>query len=151
MSRLTENNRSLIITTITFLFMVLFLYAAFTKLADYQTFRGEIGKSPIIYNYANILAWFVPAIEIAATLLLFIPRTRLIGTYISFSIMFAFSLYITMMMIFSPHLPCSCGGILNHLGWTEHLVFNIIFTGLAVVESILITKTSAVYETHLTK
>ncbi|HZH70563.1 MAG TPA: MauE/DoxX family redox-associated membrane protein [Flavobacteriaceae bacterium] len=30
-------------------------------------------------------------------------------------------------------MPCSCGGVLEQLGWTEHLAFNIGFMGLGVV------------------
>ncbi|WP_394370558.1 MauE/DoxX family redox-associated membrane protein [Dawidia soli] len=124
------------------LYMVLFLYAALMKLFDYQVFQVQISRSPLIMNYAATLAWFVPSIEIIAAILLFIPRTRLVGLFFAFSIMFAFSAYIGYMLIFSPSLPCSCGGILSHMGWTEHLIFNICFTLLAALGIGLQTKTT---------
>jgi hypothetical protein len=42
-----------------------------------------------------------------------------------------FTTYIIIITRFSPYVPCSCGGVLQKLGWTEHLVFNIVFVVLA--------------------
>lgn len=118
---------------IVFLLMALFLYASILKLSDYLTFRVQISRSPMIMAYANILAWLVPLSEIVAATLLFIPRTRCAGFILSFSIMFSFTVYISLMMIFSPWLPCSCGGIIDKMGWTGHLIFNTIFTLLSLL------------------
>jgi len=30
-------------------------------------------------------------------------------------------------------IPCSCGGIIAKLSWGQHLVFNLIFLGLALI------------------
>lgn len=125
-------NKSSVVDIIMALFMTLFFYAAIIKLFDYDAFRVQIGRSPLIMYQAPTLAWFVPTIEILAGILLFIPRTRMIGLYLCFTIMFAFTIYIAYMLIFSPTLPCSCGGILSKMGWTEHLIFNAVFTLLAI-------------------
>lgn len=125
---------------IVFLLSILFLYAAFTKLLEYDLFKAQIGKSPLITQYAGLFSWLVPAVEILISIMLFIPRFRLIGLYASFSLMFAFTAYIAFILTFSPYVPCSCGGILNSLGWTEHLIFNIVFTLLAVVGIVLQTR-----------
>lgn len=122
---------------ITFLFMLLFLYAATSKLLEYDLFRAQIGKSPLITKYAGLFSWLVPAVEIVVSVMLFIPRFRLLGLYSSFSLMFVFTGYIAFILMFSPYVPCSCGGILSSMGWTEHLIFNIGFTLLAVVGIIL--------------
>ncbi|MDQ2656909.1 MAG: hypothetical protein M3Y60_05770, partial [Bacteroidota bacterium] len=37
-------------------------------------------------------------------------------------------------------LPCSCGGVLNSLGWKAHLVFNIVFTLLSIVGIMLMAQ-----------
>src|SRR5690606_23761035 len=47
--------------------------------------------------------------------------------------MTAFTVYIYLILNYSPFVPCSCGGILEKMGWTEHLWFNIIITLLAIV------------------
>jgi len=37
------------------------------------------------------------------------------------------------MIAFTPHLPCSCGGVIRELSWRDHLFFNVCFTVLAAV------------------
>lgn len=121
-----------ILKVIVFLFMVLFIYAATAKLLDFTLFKAQLGKSPLITNYAALFAWTVPAVELFIAALFFVPRFWLIALYASFSLMFAFTAYIAFILTFSPYVPCSCGGILNNMGWTAHLIFNIVFTALAV-------------------
>ena len=59
-------------------------------------------------------------------------RFRLIGLYAAFTLMTMFTVYIIAILQFSYKIPCSCGGILESMGWTEHLIFNIGFVLLAV-------------------
>lgn len=134
--------KSATLDIIVFLFMVLFIYAAATKLLEYEEFEAQIGKSPLITRYAGILVWLVPGTELITAAMLFIPRFRLIGLYASFSLMFAFTAYISFILTFSPYVPCSCGGILSAMGWTEHLIFNIAFMLLAVIGVILLVTVS---------
>jgi hypothetical protein len=44
-----------------------------------------------------------------------------------------FTAYIVAILKFSDFVPCSCGGVLEHLGWPEHLILNIAFTVLALI------------------
>jgi hypothetical protein len=53
------------------------------------------------------------------------PKDRLIALYGSLYLMIGFSVYIYLILNYSDFIPCSCGGILEKLGWTEHLIFNI--------------------------
>ena len=122
---------------IIFLFAVLFVYAAASKLFEYQEFKAQLGKSPLILKQANWLAWAVPGVEFIISIALFIPRLQLIALYASFFLMFLFTGYIAFILTFSPYVPCSCGGVLNSMGWTEHLIFNIAFTLLGVVGIVL--------------
>lgn len=118
---------------IIFLFVTLFLYAAVSKLIDYNLFQAQIGKSPLIMGYSKWIATVVPLLEIIISILLLIPKSQLLALYSFFSIMLLFTLYIAFILTFSPYVPCSCGGILSQLGWTEHLVFNISFTILSII------------------
>lgn len=129
------------ISIIASLFIILFLYAAVTKLMEYDKFVTQLGKSPLITNYSAILAWLVPIIEIAIALLLIFPKTTLLGLYISMALMAMFTFYIIFIMNFSPYIPCSCGGILSQLGWKEHLIFNIAFTILGILGVFLKSQT----------
>ena len=122
------------------LFVILFVYAAVSKWLEFEKFRAQLGQSPLLTSLADGLVWAVPAVELAISLLFFVPRFRLAALYASLSLMTLFTAYIVAILYFSPYVPCSCGGILEKLGWTEHLVFNLVFIVLAVAGILLYTK-----------
>lgn len=128
---------------IVFLFVVLFIYAAASKLMEFSLFKAQIGKSPLIMYYTDWIAWMVPSVEIVISLALLIPRFQLMGLFASFSLMFIFTAYIVFILYFSPYVPCSCGGILSSMGWIEHLIFNVGFTLLAVLGVVLYNRQEA--------
>lgn len=132
--------RKVIIEIISLLFILLFTYAAVSKLIDYEKFKVQIGQSPLLTAYEAWIVWAVPGIEIVISFMLAIPRTRHLALYGAFSMMVMFSAYIVVILNFSDYVPCSCGGILEKLGWTEHLFFNIGFVLLALWGIILISK-----------
>ena len=72
---------------ICFLFILLFTYAAVTKLIDYQKFTVQIGQSPLLTDFAGVLAWAVPGVELLIAGMLAITRLRLVGLYAAFSLM----------------------------------------------------------------
>jgi hypothetical protein len=123
--------RSMIIEIICALFIILFVYAALTKLLDYEKFRVQIGQSPLLTAFAGWIAWMVPIAEILIAIMLVFIRLRLIGLYAAFSLMVMFTTYIICILTLSLYIPCSCGGVLEKLGWKEHLIFNIAFIILA--------------------
>ena len=129
--------KQLIIDIISFLLILLFVYAGVSKLADYQKFRVEIGKSPLITSFASWVAWFVPTIEIIISLMLATRKWRLWALYASFSLMVMFTVYIISILKFSSYIPCSCGGILQDMTWGEHLKFNIGIVVLSLLGIIL--------------
>ncbi|SFW76175.1 Methylamine utilisation protein MauE [Sinomicrobium oceani] len=131
--------RPWIVETICLLFVVLFTYAAVSKLLEFEKFRAQLGQSPLLTAFADMVVWTIPAVELAISLLLFVPRFRLGALYASLSLMTLFTAYIVAVLYFSPYVPCSCGGILENLGWTEHLVFNLVFIALAIAGIVLYT------------
>ena len=133
----TKNN---IADIIAYLYVLLFLYTATSKLIEYDKFQLQISKSPIITDYANILVWLVPALEIIISIMLLINRIRIIGLYAAFMLMCLFTAYIIAILNFTNHIPCGCGGVLQNLGWTAHLIFNIVFVLLAIAGILLQTK-----------
>lgn len=138
-----KNKKEIAVDIISALFVMLFLYAAFTKLLDYEKFRVQIGQSPLLTAFAGFVAWFIPAVEILIAIMLIFSRTRLGALYASFSLMVMFTCYIVAITQFSDYVPCSCGGVLEKLGWTEHLIFNIVFVLLAIA-AIIFYKSPAV-------
>jgi hypothetical protein len=64
---------------------------------------------------------------------LFFSTTRKYGLVTSTILMAIFTIYISYMLLFTSNLPCSCGGVLKQLNWSQHLVFNVIFLLLSIM------------------
>lgn len=106
-------------------------YAALSKLAERNFFAGVLSQLPVLGRSAGLLSIILPASELLVSFLLLFPRLRKAGLCASFLMMLAFAVYVGGMMLFTPHLPCSCGGVLNRLGWGGHLALNLSLTALA--------------------
>lgn len=126
-------HRNFIVEVICFLFILLLFYAAGSKVLDTQKFSAQIGQSPLLEHMAGFVAWFIPLVEILTCILLAIPKYRLLGLYSALGLMAMFSAYIIAILNFSTKIPCSCGGVLEIMGWKEHLVFNLVFVTLAAI------------------
>lgn len=121
------------IYTVALLHILLFTYAAVSKVLDFQNFRIQLGQSPLLTIYAGFISYFIPALEIVLSICLMIPRFRKPAIATSCFLMFLFSVYIVMILNFTSFVPCSCGGVLEKLGWTEHLIFNAVFVLLGLI------------------
>lgn len=117
--------------------MVLFVYSALSKLLEFQNFQAQLGQSPLISAYTGFVSYSILIIEFIIALLLAIPKSRYIALLASFGLMLMFTAYIVVILNYSSFVPCSCGGILEKLGWKEHLIFNIAFTILAGIATLL--------------
>lgn len=124
--------RSTIVEIISSLLILIFVYAAVTKLLDYQTFKSQLNKSPFISRFAGIITWALPIFEIQIAFALAYKTTRVLGLYASLFLMTMFTAYIYAMLRFSYSLPCSCGGLLSKMSWEEHLWFNAGFVGITI-------------------
>ncbi|TGV04585.1 MauE/DoxX family redox-associated membrane protein [Flavivirga rizhaonensis] len=125
--------KKILLEFICMLLILLFVYAAVSKLLVFDQFKIQIGQSPVLTTYTAWVAWGVPFIEIVISLMLIIPRFKLLALYAAFTLMIMFTSYILIILNFSDFIPCSCGGVLEKLSWTEHLIFNIIFVALALI------------------
>lgn len=130
-----------LVTTISILLILLFSYAAVSKLMDYHNFIGQLRSSDLLNPIAGILTWLIPTVEFYVVLLLLVPGWKKSGMILSSVLMFLFTAYIAVMLVFFKKIPCSCGGVLQNLSWHQHLVFNIVFLLLAIVGTVLIQKT----------
>lgn len=137
---ISDKAKNTIIDVISYLYILLFLYAATSKLVEYDKFQLQISKSPIITDFAQILVWMVPALEIMISIMLLVKRTLMLGLYAAFALMCLFTAYIYAILNFTDSIPCSCGGVLEKLGWAEHLIFNIGFMVLALTGILLQAK-----------
>jgi hypothetical protein len=132
--------KSTIVEIIAILYMSMFLYTALSKWSDYTMSREEMALMPLMTSIAHFVVWLLPLTEIAIALLIFFSKTRFIGFFAASVLMILFTIYIIYMMAFYPELPCSCGGFLNALSWTGHLIFNGAFILLGITGIRLLRK-----------
>lgn len=130
--------RQVFLESISALLIMLFLYASISKFLDFQKFIGEMNNQPFPNFLTPFLVWAIPSLEIAIALTLIIERTRLVGLYASFVLMFLFTIYASAVLLhFFAWVPCSCGGVISKLNWRQHLVFNLFFVAISVIGIIL--------------
>jgi hypothetical protein len=125
--------KSTLVEIIAHLFIILFLYTGVAKLMEFDVFQEQLAESPVLAFAAPIIAWGLPITEFIISLLLFFPRFRLKGLYASLIIMILFTAYVITILSIDKELPCSCGGIIEALSWTGHLIFNSSFVLLALL------------------
>lgn len=134
---------------ISFLFIILFVYAAVNTLMNLDKFQVQIGQSPLLAGIDWFVKWLIPISEILISAALAIPKFRAIGLVVAFGLMVMFTAYIISILRFVEQIPCACGGMLQRLGWAEHLIFNVFFILLAVAGIVLIqekTKDQVIYQ-----
>lgn len=146
----TTNLKNNILLVICYLYMLLFTYAAISKILDFQNFKVQIGQSPLLSAFAGSISWLVPLVELVIVIMFLFTRFRLMALFASFSLMVMFTAYIFIILNYSSFVPCSCGGILEKLEWKEHLVFNIAFIILSII-GILIERNAASKELLILK
>lgn len=126
--------KEIVIKIITLLYILVWSYAAFSKLAVLEKSRTEMTNQVFPIWMAEILYWLIPFIELAICIMLIFTRTQLAGLYASLLLMSAFSIYIgiTMTGVFG-RVPCSCGGILSNMSYGAHLLLNLFFVSIAAI------------------
>ncbi|MBA4745942.1 MAG: hypothetical protein H2058_11865 [Muricauda sp.] len=139
------------ITVIATLYIFLWVYAASSKLWDFHQFTIQLGQSPVLTAYANEVAWGIPIAEYLLAIILVFHGSRLWGFYGSFALMVMFTTYIVLVLNFSDYIPCSCGGVLEDMGWTEHIVFNMFFVALAVIAIIVLESSAPIQKSKTLK
>lgn len=131
--KVSNTIQNTIVTVVSYLFILLFVYAAVTKLLDFETFQAQLDQFSVLNTFAVWVSWTLILLEMITALLLCLENTRLIGLCMSFFLMIMFTLYIVFILNFAPYVPCSCGGVLEALGWKQHLIFNVFFIGIALI------------------
>lgn len=141
-------SKSVIIEIVCLLYVLLFFYAAVSKLLDFENFQVQLGQSPLLSAFAYPVSFFVPAIELLIATFLFVPQLRDYGLYASLCLMTMFTAYIYIVLHYSSFVPCSCGGILEKMSWNVHLIFNLFFVIVAVL-AIVLSYTSKIEKNNI--
>ncbi len=118
---------------ICYLYMILYVYTGASKLMDPLVFKEQLLESPITAPVAGVLTYGLPILEILLGSLLVLNIQRGLALWASTALMFVFTVYVIILLIFFEDLPCSCGGIIEKLSWPWHLVLNSVFLLLGIL------------------
>ena len=128
-----------VVEFISYFFILLFCYAGISKIMDFENFQIQISESPLSSAYAGFIPFAIVILEFIIAGLLCYWKTRNIGLIGSFVLMLIFTGYIFYIIQTSENLPCSCGGSLEKMRWTQHLIFNfgcVLLAAIALVMNI---------------
>lgn len=126
--------KKLLLDGIISLFVLLWLYTGLSKYIAYSNFGLDISNQPLPHWLEQIIIALLPPVEIITALLLLFNRTTKDGLRISLILMLFFTIYtIAILAGAFAYTPCGCGGVISSLNWQQHLVFNIVFTILAII------------------
>lgn len=131
--QLSAKTREFIMDIAVYLFIILFMYTAASKLLTIKSFAATLAKSPFIGHLNNVVAWAIPVVEIIISLVLIFPAVRKTGMRAALLLMTVFTLYLTYMIFSGTKLPCHCGGVISSMSWQQHIWFNLGFIALAIV------------------
>jgi len=123
--RSTYLKQNLFPDAVSFFLVFLFVYTAINKLIDIKSFETTLSLSPYLRSIAPLLAWSIPIIELLISSLLFFPPFRKLGLFLGWILMGLFSFYVGFMITVSKGLPCTCGGVIDKMSSSQHLIFNI--------------------------
>lgn len=110
----------------------LYVYTAFSKLVDLEKFEQQISQITLLKEAPVVVFGFLFIGEVVSAILLAYKKTMAKGFLLSSILLLLFTLYITSILISSRHLPCSCGGIMQKLSWTQHLILNCFLLGASL-------------------
>lgn len=130
--------KPIVVSVVSYFTAVLFIYAATSKLLDFENFQVQLAQSPLLSAFAGWLPVFVPVAEYVLALGLLVPRFRFIALLASLHLMTLFSVYIYIILHYSAFVPCSCGGVLEKMSWNQHLVFNVLVSGLLLYSLLVV-------------
>lgn len=112
----------------------LYMYTGYDKLKHVDEFIDGNSKIPLLGQYAELIGWGIPTLEILLAVLLVLPFLKLkkIVLWASVVLMSIFTLYLAIMLVFVPDRLCNCGGVIESMDWTTHLIFNLLWLGAGV-------------------
>ena len=110
--------------------IILFTYAAFSKLFNLTAFIKAMQSQPLPTWLIQLSIFVLPVIELTIPILLLLDKTKKTGLYLSLLLFILFTVYSEAILMHQfSHIPCSCGGLIQKLSWKQHLFLN--FTGMA--------------------
>ncbi len=115
-----------------FFFIVLFCFAAVSKLSDFENFQVQLAQSPLLGAYAGFVSYAVLVALLAVVVLLCLRRARTAGLAGSLLLMLLFAGYTAYVLFFAASTPCNCIGILPQLSWQQNFAAELAGAGLGI-------------------
>ena|ERR1700748_2767116 len=127
--------KSIILTTCLALLILLYSYTAVSKFLDQYRFVFQMKLSPffLVHQFASVLGWIVPFIELAIVAGLCFERWQRPALVGSVALLTIFEIYIIGMLMTGLHLPCACGGVIAFMSWKMHVLFNAVFITINII------------------
>lgn len=127
--------------TIVTLLIILWVYAAVSKLTGYRLFVISMEKQPLPAWMVSKLIWALPAAELSMAAMLSTKRLVGYGLLLSALLLFSFAGYTALALSGAyGSIPCSCGGIFSFMQWKGHFIFNVTTFWVALTAWILLRK-----------
>ena len=115
-----------------FLLILVWTYTGLEKIIRFEASRKAFHNQTFPVELAELLSYSIPALELLLAVLLLFSVTRWWGYLGSILLLTVFITYVGLIWVGAfPRVPCNCAGIIESLGWSEHLVLNLIFLILA--------------------
>src|SRR5258708_31534624 len=103
--------KSFLVDSISFFFVLLFLYTATAKMSELHSFREQLLSSPLLENFAGFITWALPIGEVLLCIALLVPAWRMYGLYATLILIVLFTGYVVTIFFMDNKLSCSCGGV----------------------------------------
>lgn len=126
-----------VIEVIASLLIVLFLYAAATQVVSHPAFQSQINRNLSNAALSGIIAWLIPAIQLAMVLLLWRPATRLAAFSCAMAIVSCYTVYLIMMLPAAYKSFCNCGELWRQARLEVNILVNLAIILLAATAIIL--------------
>ncbi|OYD41852.1 MauE/DoxX family redox-associated membrane protein [Sphingobacterium cellulitidis] len=114
--------------TVIYGYAFLLIYTGSDKLQHINKFIDVIQKIPRLNNFASMIGWGIPIIELLLGISLLFSKGNFLRGILMASVvlMCIFTIYLGLVLLFKMEENfCSCGGVISSLDWSEHLIFNI--------------------------
>lgn len=107
----------------------IYMYTGWAKFMSMAAFIKGNSKIPYLGQYAKLIGYGIPSLEIMLAILLVIPVywIKRAALWASTVLMILFTVYLSLMVKFVEHKLCHCGGVIESMGWKTHIAFNIIW------------------------
>lgn len=126
--------KSILIHTPYSILIFIWGYTGLEKLIGFEQSRKAFYNQTFPAELAEILSYSVPITELLIATLLLFSVTRWWGYLGSALLLTVFITYVGLIWVGAfPRVPCNCAGIIESLGWGEHLVLNLGLIGISVL------------------